>query len=49
MNTISFDCSGKDFDEDEWGGLMRRLDARLIEADLPGLYSARWDDDLHPV
>jgi hypothetical protein len=44
MGKVSFDCSGKDFSEDEWGELMKRLETRLQEAALPSLYSDRWDD-----
>lgn len=44
MDKVSFDCSGKDFSEDEWGELMKRLEEQLQEAALPSLYGDRWDD-----
>lgn len=44
MSSISFDCSGSDFSESEWGRLLKRIEARLSEASLPSLYGDRWDD-----
>jgi hypothetical protein len=44
MSTISFNCSGRDFSDEEWSQILRELDACLAESGLPILYGERWED-----
>ena len=44
MASVAFDCTGRDFGDDEWDDLMRRIDAAFLEPGLPSLYSEAWDD-----